>query len=475
MGTSSVNSTLASNLATIANTQTFTGVSTYSSDLQSILTRSAQIAQIPVLALQNDQTTLQNQATDLDSLQTAVSKLAQAIMTLGNLSSGGALTATSSNTNIGATVSGTGATAGTYTISDVTSLAALSTATMTTGVANSTSTAVAPSGNNTLYLVAGGSPITIALTSATNNLNGLEAAINAANAGVTASILTTSGGSYLTITANQAGATSIQLLTDSSNQATDIMSMNQTGSLAQFEVNGLPATSTSNQVSGVIPGVTLSLSSATTSSDSATIAVAANPQPITDALQSMASAYNALHTQIGTEFGTTAGALNGNSVVLSVQNLMRQFAFYQGTGGVQSLMDLGVSIDDTGTMNVDTSVVSAMSSGQVSNALGFIGNSTAGLASLASSFTAYSDTTSGVLQKQINQDQTSAQTLQNQIDAMNVRIADAQKTETAKVEAADSLLAQLQSQQSMLTATIQGLNYTLYGASLTSPNGTTGG
>jgi len=68
--------------------------------------------------------------------------------------------------------------------------------------------------------------------------------------------------------------------------------MNQPpGSLAQFEVNGLPATSTSNQVTGVIPGVTLSLGSATTSSDSAIITVAANPQPITDALQSMASAY----------------------------------------------------------------------------------------------------------------------------------------------------------------------------------------
>jgi len=123
-------------------------------------------------------------------------------------------------------------------------------------------------------------------------------------------------------------------------------------------------------------------------------------------------------------------------------------------------MDLGVSIDDTGTMSVDTTVVSAMSSGQVSSALSFLGNSTTGLASLASSFTAYSDTTSGILQAQITQDQTSDQTLQNQIDAMNVRIADAQKTETAKVEAADSLLAQLQSQQSMLTATIQGLNYT---------------
>jgi flagellar hook-associated protein 2 len=135
-------------------------------------------------------------------------------------------------------------------------------------------------------------------------------------------------------------------------------------------------------------------------------------------------------------------------------------------------MDLGVSIDDTGTMSVDTTVVSAMSSGQVSSALSFLGNSTTGLASLASSFTAYSDTTSGVLQGQINQDQTSDQTLQNQIDAMNVRIAAEQATETTKVEAADSLLAQLQSQQSMLTATIQGLNYTLYGASLTSPTGT---
>jgi phage-related protein len=76
------------------------------------------------------------------------------------------------------------------------------------------------------------------------------------------------------------------------------------------------------------------------------------------------------------------------------------------------------------------------------------------------------------LQAQITQDQTSDQTLQNQIDAMNVRIAAEQATETTKVEAADSLLAQLQSQQSMLTATIQGLNYTLYGASLTSPTGT---
>jgi flagellar hook-associated protein 2 len=430
---------------------------------------------MPVTALQNDQATLQSEATGLGSLQTAVGNLAQAITALGSLSSGGALTATSSDTNVGVTVSGTGATAGTYTISNVTSLASLSSATMTNGVADPTSTAVAPTDTNTLYLVAGGSPITLQLTSQTNNLNGLRDAINAANAGVTASVLTTSQGSYLTMTATQAGATQIQLLTNSSDPATDLMSMDHTGSLAQFQVNGKPATSSTNQVTGVIAGVTLNLKAVTQTGESATITVAANSQPVITALQGAVSSYNALLTAVDAEFGSNAGALNGNSVVLSIQNLMRQFAFYQGTGGVQSLMDLGVSLDKTGEMSLDTSVLSSMSSGQLSNALSFIGNSTTGLASPAGSFTAYSDSVTGVLQQQITQDQKSAQSLQDQIDTMSVRIAAAQKSEMSKLEAADALLAQLDSQQSMLTSTIQSLNYTLYGASLTNQNGTIGG
>ena len=56
----STTSSLASALATIGNTQTFSGVSTYSSDLQSILSRASQIAALPVKSLQNDQTTLKS-------------------------------------------------------------------------------------------------------------------------------------------------------------------------------------------------------------------------------------------------------------------------------------------------------------------------------------------------------------------------------------------------------------------------------
>jgi hypothetical protein len=73
-----------------------------------------------------------------------------------------------------------------------------------------------------------------------------------------------------------------------------------------------------------------------------------------------------------------------------------------------------------------------------------------------------------VIQQDITQDQASEQTLQDQIDAMNVRIQAAQKTEMAKLEAVDALLANLSSQQSILTSSIQSLNYTLYGSSTSS-------
>ena len=461
-------SSVASALALIANPQVFTGVSKYSSDLQSILTRTQQIAQVPVTALQNDQTTLKSEEAALTTLRSGVGTLASAISSLGFLASSGALTASSDATNVGAAVSGSGATAGTYTIGNITSLASVSMATMTNAVADPASASVAPTDTNTLYLTVGGTQTPIVLNSRTNNLNGLRDAINGANAGVTASILTTSGGSYLTLTATVAGASAITLLAASDGSGTDLISMNNTGSLAQFEVNGRAATSTSNQVTGVIPGIALTLKATTSSSEKATITVGGNAGTVATALQNVATAYNSLATSVSTLTAPGSGVLAGNQVVRSVQNLMRQFAFYQGTGSTSSLMDLGVSVDKTGQMAVDTTVLSTRSPGQLSNVLSFIGDGTKGLSSLSTGFTSFSDANTGVIQQNITQDQTSEQRLQDQIDAMNVRIQTAQQTEMAKLRAADALLAQLTSQQSILTSSIQSLNYTLYGTQTSS-------
>jgi flagellar hook-associated protein 2 len=275
----------------------------------------------------------------------------------------------------------------------------------------------------------------------------------------------------LTLTAATAGATAITLNTAADNSGTELMSMNNTGSLAQFKVNGKPATSTSNQVTGVIPGVALTLKGTTGTDETATVTVTGNASTVATALQNIATAYNSLASGISTLTAQSTGVLAGNQVVRSVQDLMRQFAFYQGSGGtgaINSLMDLGVSVDKTGKMSVDTSVLSGMTSGQLTNALNFIGDGTKGISALSTTFSSFGDTTSGVIQQDITQDQASEQSLQDQIDAMNVRIQAAQKTEMAKLEAADALLANLSSQQSILTSSIQSLNYTLYGSSTSS-------
>ncbi len=460
--------TVASALALIANPQTFTGVSKYSSDMQSILQRTQQIAQIPVTALQNDQATLKSEVTALTSLQSAVSTLSSTIGSLGFLASAGALSASSSNDIVSASVSGSGATAGTYTIGNITSLASVSTATMNDPAADAVATAVAPTDTNTLYLQAGGAQIPIVLTSQTNNLNGLRDAINGANAGVTASILTTSQGSYLTLTATEAGATAITLKTAADDSGAELLALNNTGDLAHFEVNGKAATSNSNQITGVIPGIALTLKGTTEPGETAKVTVSGNAGTVATALQNVAAAYNALAGAIDTMTAPGSGVLAGSQVVRSVRTLMREFAFYQATGSTDSLMNLGVSFDKSGTMTVDSSVLTAMPPGQLSNVLGFIGDGTKGLSALSKGFSTFGDSTTGVIHQSIAQEQASEQRLQDQIDAMNVRIQTAQKTQMAKLQAADALLAQLTSQQSMLTSTIQSLNYTLYGAQTSS-------
>jgi hypothetical protein len=46
---------------------------------------------------------------------------------------------------------------------------------------------------------------------------------------------------------------------------------------------------------------------------------------------------------------------------------------------------------------------------------------------------------------------------------MTLRVSDMQKSLAARLHAADSLLASLESQQTMVDASLQSLNYTLYG------------
>jgi flagellar hook-associated protein 2 len=194
---------------------TFTGVSTYSNDLQSILSRAVQIANVPVTLLTNQQTDILQRKTLATSLSSAVSDLGNAVGALGDLGTSHALSATTSDSTK-VTATATGATqAASYAITDITSVATAASESTLSGYATADATAVSKDGSLTLTL--GSKTYSISLAAGKNNLLGLRDAINASGADVTATLLNTDSGStpyYLSISAGATGANTLKLTDD---------------------------------------------------------------------------------------------------------------------------------------------------------------------------------------------------------------------------------------------------------------------
>src|SRR5580704_7399876 len=87
---------------------TFSGVSQYSSDFQSILNRAQSIAELPLQSLESEGTNLESESSAAQSLGSAVGNLTSAVQALATLGTTG-LVANSSDSNV-VTAQATGAT-----------------------------------------------------------------------------------------------------------------------------------------------------------------------------------------------------------------------------------------------------------------------------------------------------------------------------------------------------------------------------
>jgi flagellar hook-associated protein 2 len=161
--------------------------------------------------------------------------------------------------------------------------------------------------------------------------------------------------------------------------------------------------------------------------------------------------------------GTTAGPLAGDSAIYQIEGAMQQIVSYKGSGAIQSLSDLGISMSDTGQMSLDSTVVSGLSSSQVQSAFTFLGSSATGLASLASNLTELADPVTGVIQSEVTGYKQTDQDLQTQILTKSTQISQMQSNLQRQLAAADANIAALESQQNMLNTTIEAMNFSTYG------------
>jgi flagellar hook-associated protein 2 len=334
----------------------------------------------------------------------------------------------------------------------------------TAGYANPSSTPVSAP---TFTLKSGSQTYTFQLTDGNDNLAGLENAINASGAPVTASILTTASGNYLSVQANSSGATTLALYAGSSASGTDLLTSNNQGSDAVFQLDGINIDQPGNVVNNIIPGVTFTIQGK--SSSPVTLTLASDPTQLSSALQQFVTDYNTLQTALAQQVGQSGGALVGDTVVSQIQQTLQQMVSYTtSSGGVQSLADLGVEFSETGQASFDQSTFDALSQTQISDALNYLGSTTSGFGGFSQQLTQYSDPISGLIQDEITGLRTTNTNLQSQISALTTQITNMTNSMTQQYEAADAAQAELQQQQSDLNASLEGLNLVLYGRDTTS-------
>ncbi|MCX7924348.1 MAG: flagellar filament capping protein FliD, partial [Fimbriimonadales bacterium] len=173
-------------------------------DTESIIQKLTELQTRPMQRLMVRKSQLQSRMTAFDQFRGLVNNLATAAGALSVNSAFNSVRGTSSDTNVATITSSTEALPGTYELR-VSKLAQAHKI-----VSGAHTSATAELGVSGQFMVNG----KIITLQATDTLNSVAQKINAAGAGVTASVLTTDNGAYLTLTANETGRNSKIQLTD---------------------------------------------------------------------------------------------------------------------------------------------------------------------------------------------------------------------------------------------------------------------
>ncbi len=438
---------------------TFSGVSKYSTDFQSILTRATSIASLPLTALQNQNSDVIQQEAQLSSLSTSISGLGRSLVTLAGFGENKALSASSTDSSV-ATALNTGATtAATYTLNEVTSLASIASETSASGYADSQATQVSSTG--IVKLTVGSESRTIDITQK-NTLVGLRDAINSLGVGVSASIITAGAKNYLSLTATTNGQTTLTLKDDPEGVNTNLLTTSNQGSDAVFKLNGIPVTRKTNTVNDLVPGLSFMLVGK--SASAVTFNLTTDRSKISNALSSFVANFNAANDAVGQQVGANAGLLSGDFLVRQIQEDLRHVSSYSASSGeIKNLTQLGVTFDSSGKAVFDSSVFDQLPDSSITSALSFFGSSRTGVGELAQRFTQITDPVSGLAKLQQDAYAQTDTRLRDQIATLTDRITEMQAGLNAKLQVADALLAQLESQQNLISAGIQSMTLVTFG------------
>lgn len=359
-------------------------------DVNSIVTQLVALEKQPLQGLQATASNLSTQLSAYGTLQSQISSLNDAAAALADPNSWKAAAATSSNASaVSASVSGNPPT-GVYSVQvqqlasgQSIASAAFASTTAAVGTGSLTIQLGTWDAGHTVFSAAGGSsPVSVTIGAADNSVSSIVAKINAANAGVTASIVQDVNGARIVMSSNATGAAAgfrIQASDDDGNNTNaaglsglafdppagaSATSTTQVAANAKATVNGLALESASNTLAQAVSGLSIQLTQTTTAPVS--INVSADTSAMTATLQKFVSAYNNLNSVLGTDLkydvtSKTGGPLQGDRTAVGLQSAVRSLLGSTSTASsaFSRLSDLGLQFQSDGSLKLNSTTLSA--------------------------------------------------------------------------------------------------------------------
>ncbi len=362
-------------------------------DVNNIVSQLMAIEQRPLIVLDGKEAKKQTQLTAFGSLKGALSSFQNSISSLIDPATFSAITAKFSDDSIATASASSAAVAGNYSV-EVQSLAQAQklksenfiSSSATVGSGSLTIDFGTYNGDGTFSLNPDKTSQSITIAPDQSSLAGVRDAINDAAVGISASIINDGSGDRLVIASTDTGLSNALKITvtDDDLNNTDNTGLSRltfdasTGGVtnltetvaannATLVIDGIIISKASNTIDDAIEGVTLDLLKANVGSTN-TLTTARDTDRVQKAVESLVAGYNNLNKTIDnlSKFDTAsnrASVLTGDATVRTVQSQLRGIfnkPLSTNGGGLTTLSEIGVTFQKDGTLELDSSKLTAI-------------------------------------------------------------------------------------------------------------------
>lgn len=333
---------------------------------------------------------------------------------------------------------------------------------------------------------AGATPVTVTIGSGDTTLEKVRDKINAAGAGVTATIVKDANGARISLRSSTTGAENGFRITaaedtddgvaadglsalafDAAAGGTSQLTRTETATNAKAQVNGIAVESTTNTLEGVTDGMTLTLLAET--GGPVNVDVAEDSEGLKKAVTGFVSAFNDLAGYIRdqTKYDPDTkkgGPMQGDRTLLGLQSALRGVINQGSTASTkyERLSDIGITMQTNGTLSVDDTKLDAAvdnraelrklfaADGATSATDGFMTRFVT-LGGNELDTTGPLETRNTSLQSQLKRNQDSQDSMQRRLDQTEARLR-------AQYQALDTNMAKLNGLSSYLTGQLTALS-----------------